>query len=136
MRDIYERVIVNILFLKVKFINFFYLNNVNLDSFLVLNVFGDIKKIKVFYISNLFLIFLKFEFYLFICYCRKNVIGVDIYICGLITYFMRSWRRRIWRGLGMFIKFVWILFFIKILFLLKFGFYSFILKFVRKIYRV
>lgn len=53
MRDIYERVIVNILFLKVKFINFFYLNNVNLDLFLVLNVFGDIKKIKVFYISNL-----------------------------------------------------------------------------------
>lgn len=48
MRDIYERVIVNILFLKVRFINFFYLNNVNLDSFLVFDMFGDIKKNLIF----------------------------------------------------------------------------------------
>lgn len=135
MRDIYERVIVNILFLKVKFINFFYLNNVSFDLFLVFNVFGDINKIKFYILVIYRLKFLKFEFCFFF-YCRKNVIGVDIFICGLITYCMRSWRRRIWRGLGTFIKFVWILFFIKILFLLKFGFYSFILKFDRKIYRV
>lgn len=65
MRDIYERVIVNILFLKVKFINFFYLNNVSFDLFLVFNVFGDINKIKFYILVIYRLKFLKFECYLF-----------------------------------------------------------------------
>lgn len=53
VRDTYERAIANIPPSKVKFTNFFYLNNVNLDPFPVLNVFGDIKKIKVLHTSNL-----------------------------------------------------------------------------------
>lgn len=45
VRDTYERAIANIPPSKVKFTNFFYLNNVNLDSFPVFNVFSDINKI-------------------------------------------------------------------------------------------
>lgn len=95
-----------------------------------------LKKFKFFILVIYRLRFLKLEFYMFICCCRKNVIGVDTYTYGSITHCMRSWRRRIWRGPGMSIKPVWTSFLTKTSPLPKSGFYSLILKSARKIYRV
>lgn len=64
VRDTYERAIANIPPSKVKFTNFFYLNNVSFDLFPVSNVFGDINKIKFYILVIYRLKFLKLEFYL------------------------------------------------------------------------
>lgn len=64
VRDTYERAIANIPPSKVKFTNFFYLNNVSFDPFPVSNVFGDINKIKFYILVIYRLKFLKLEFYL------------------------------------------------------------------------
>lgn len=136
VRDTYERAIANIPPSKVKFTNFFYLNNVSFDLFPVSNVFGDINKIKFYILVIYRLKFLKLEFYLVFFYCRKNVTGVDTFTCGLITHCMRSWRRRIWRGPGTSIKPAWTSFLTKTSPLPKSGFYSLTLKSDRKIYRV